>query len=34
MIHAYRKRQTSYSSWEFLRIEKKQIETVPSDSYG
>ena len=34
MIHAYRKRQTSYSSWEFLRIEKKQIKTVPNDSYG
>ena len=33
-IHAYRKRQTSDSSWEFLRIENKQIKTVPNDSYG
>ena len=29
-----RKRQTSDSSWEFLRIENKQIKTVPNDSYG
>ena len=33
-IHIYRKRQTSDSSWEFLRIENKQIKTVPNDSYG
>ena len=33
-IHVYRKRQTSDSSWEFLRIENKQITTVPNDSYG
>ena len=29
MIHAYRKRQTSYSSWEFLRIEKKADKNSP-----
>ena len=33
-IHIYRKRQTSDSRWEFLRIENKQIKTVPNDSYG
>ena len=33
-IHVYRKRQKSDSSWEFLRIENKQIKTVPSYSYG
>ena len=33
-IHVYRKRQTSDSSWEFLRIENKQIKTVRNDSYG
>ena len=33
-IHVYRKRQTSDSSWEFLRIENKQIKTVPNDSFG
>ena len=33
-IHVYRKRQTSHSSWEFLRIENKQIKTVPNDSSG
>ena len=33
-IHVYRKRQTSYLSWEFLRRENKQIKTVPNDSYG
>ena len=33
-IHAYRRRQTSDLSWEFLRIEKNQIKTVPNDSYG
>ena len=33
-IHVYRKRQNSDSSWEFLRIENKQIKTVQHDSYG
>ena len=33
-IHVYHKRQTSHSSGEFLRIENKQIETVPNDSSG
>ena len=33
-IHVYRKRQTSDSSWEFLKTENKQIKTVPNDSYG
>ena len=33
-IHAYRKRQTSDSSWEFLRKENTQIKTFPNDSYG
>ena len=33
-IHVYRKQQTSDSSWEFFRIENKQIETVTNDSYG
>ena len=33
-IHVYRKRQTSDSSWEFLRTESNQIEIVPNDSYG
>ena len=32
--HVYRKLQTSDSSWKFLRIENKQIKTVPNDSYG
>ena len=32
-IHVYRKRQTSDSSWEFLRIGNKQIKTVQNDSY-
>ena len=32
-IHRYRKQQTSNSSWEFLRIENKEIKTVPNDSY-
>ena len=32
-IHVYRKRQTSDSCWEFLRIENKQIKTAPNDSY-
>ena len=30
----YDKRQTSDSSWEFLRIENKQIQTVRNNSYG
>ena len=33
-IHVYRKRQTSDSSWEFLKLENKQIKTTPNDSYG
>ena len=33
-IHVYRKLQKSDSSWEFLRIENKQIKTVQKDSYG
>ena len=33
-IHVYLKRQTSDSSWEFLRIENKRITPVPNDSYG
>ena len=33
-IHVYCKRQTSDSSWEFLRIENKQIKTAPNDYYG
>ena len=33
-IHVYRKRQTSDSSWEFLRVENKQTKTVPNDAYG
>ena len=33
-IHVYRKRQASDSSWEFLRLENKQIKTAPNDSYG
>ena len=33
-IHVYRKRQTSDSSWEFLRIENREIKTVPNDSSG
>ena len=32
-IHVYAKRQTSDSSWEFLRIENKQIKTVQKYSY-
>ena len=31
---AYGKWQTANVSWEFLRIENKQIKTVQSDSYG
>ena len=33
-IHVYHKRLTSDPSWEFLRIENKQIKTAPNDSYG
>ena len=33
-IKIHRKLQTSDSSWKFLRIENKQIKTVPNDSYG
>ena len=32
-IHVYAKRQTSDSSWEFLRIENKQVKTVQNNSY-
>ena len=32
-IHVYCKRQTADLSWEFLRIENKQIKTAPNDSY-
>ena len=32
-IHAYGKRQTADSSWDFLRIENKQIKTVQKNSY-
>ena len=32
-IHVYAKRQTSDSSWEFLRIENKQMKTVQNNSY-
>ena len=32
-IHIYAKRQTSDSSWEFLRIENKHIKTVQNSSY-
>ena len=33
-IHVYRKWQMSDLSWEFLRIENKQIKTVQNKSYG
>ena len=33
-IHVYDKRQTTDSSWEFLKIENKQIKTVQNNSYG
>ena len=33
-IRVYGKRQTSDLSWEFLRIENKQIKTVQNNSYG
>ena len=29
MLHVYGKRQTSDSSWEFLKIENEQIKTAP-----
>ena len=32
--HVYGKRQTADSSWEFVRIENKQIKTVQDNSYG
>ena len=32
-IHVYAKRQTSDSSWEFLRIENKHIKTVQNSFY-
>ena len=32
-IHVYAKRQTSDSSWEFLRIENKHVKTVQNSSY-
>ena len=33
-IHVYGKRQTSDLSWEFFKIENKQIKTVQNISYG
>ena len=33
-LHVYEKRQTSDSSWEFLKIENKQIKTAQNNSYG
>ena len=33
-LHVYGKRQTSDSSWEFLKIENKQIKTAQNNSYG
>ena len=32
--HVYGKRQTSDSSWNFLKIENEQIRTVQNNSYG
>ena len=32
-LHVYGKRQTSDSSWEFLKIENEQIETAQNNSY-
>ena len=32
--HVYGKRQTSDSTWVFLRMENKQIKTVQNNSYG
>ena len=34
MVQVYHKRQTSDSSWDFPRIENKQIKTIPDYSYG
>ena len=33
-LHLYGKRQTSDSSWEFLKIENEQIKTAQNNSYG
>ena len=33
-IHVYGTRQTANGSWEFLKIENKQIKTVQNDSFG
>ena len=33
-IHVYGARQTANVSWEFLKIENKQIKTVQNDSFG
>ena len=33
-LHVYGKRQTSDSSWEFLKIENVQIKTAQNNSYG
>ena len=33
-IHVYDIRQTANVSWEFLRIENKQLKTVQNDSFG
>ena len=33
-LHVYGKRQTSDSSWEFLKIENEQIKTAQNNSYG
>ena len=33
-IHVYGTRQTANISWEFLKIENKQIKTVQNDSFG
>ena len=32
-INVYAKRQTSDSSWEFLRIENKEMKTIQNNSY-
>ena len=33
-VHVYDIRQTANVSWEFLRIENKQLKTVQNDSFG
>ena len=33
-IHVYGTQQTANGSWEFLKIENKQIKTVQNDSFG